>query len=66
MDPRTARLIAAGVRRGDAYLYTDRDIVAAIQEMQTSNLFGVGVPTFEADLTALHEELETRIEGTGT
>lgn len=61
----TARRIASGVRAGDAYLYTDRDLMRAITEMQESSLFGKGLPQFNTDLSALHQELENRMEGTG-
>lgn len=66
IDYRTARLIGHQSVAGEAWKFTDRDLVGAIQQYQESNLFGVGLPTFDSELAALHAELESRIEGTGT
>lgn len=66
MDYRTARLLGRSAAVGEAWKFTDRDLIAAIQEMQNSNLYGMGLPTFDSELAALHDELESRIEGTGT
>lgn len=64
IDYRTARLIGHQAVAGEAWKYTDRDLVGAIQEMQNSNLYGLGLTTFDSELAALHAELESRIEGT--
>lgn len=60
MSYRTARRIAVMVQRGHAYLYTDRDLVAAIREMEGSSLYAKGLPTFDSDLEALYDELDNR------
>ena len=49
----TARRVASNVLAGNEYLYTDRDIATAIEELETSNLYGLGLPSFDADLSAL-------------
>lgn len=60
----TARRVAGMVLAGHQYLYTDRDIAIAIEELETSSLYGRGLPSFDADLSALYKEREYRQEGT--
>lgn len=60
----TARRVASNVLAGNEYLYTDRDIATAIEELETSNLYGLGLPSFDADLSALYTEREYRLKGT--
>lgn len=64
MQYTTARRIAEKVRAGESWLYTDRTLLEAISELQDSSLYDRGLPGFDADLSALHEELEHRMEGT--
>lgn len=64
IDYRTARLLGSAAAAGEAWKFTDRDLVGAIQEMQNSRLHGLGLPTFDSELAALYAELESRIEGT--
>lgn len=52
------------VQRGHAYLYTDRDLLRAVAEMENSSLYGKGLPTFDTDITALYTELDHRKQGT--
>lgn len=66
IDYRTARLLGSAAAAGEAWKFTDRDLIGAIQQYQESNLYGVGLPTFDSELAALHAALESRIEGTAS
>lgn len=60
----TARKVARGVRERNSYLYSLRDLLEAAEMMETSSLYGRGLPMFNTDLAALTEELDNRKKGT--